>query len=86
MLAVLQKLRDPSAAVKRIARCARDFVVIRLPPGDAPVIIDQRSGMKPHDIEFAMREAGFVLISRADGPVAEAGVPEPTYYFTRCQP
>lgn len=83
MLAILQKLRDPSAACKRIARCARELVVIRLPPGNAPVIIDQRSGMRPHDIEHAMREAGFYLAARCDGPVAEAGVPEQTLYFAR---
>lgn len=83
MLAILQKLSDPSAAVKRIASCARQLVVIRLPPGNAPVIIDQRSGMRSHDIEYAMREAGFVLVARTDGPVAEVGLPEPTFYFVR---
>jgi len=83
LLAILQKLRDPSAACKRIAKCARELVVIRLPPGNAPVIIDWRSGMRPHDIEHAMREAGFYLAARADGPMAEAGEPEQTLYFVR---
>lgn len=83
MLAVLQKLKEPSAAVKRIAKCARKWVVIRLPPGNAPVIIDQRSGMKPHDIEYAMREAGFEVFAVTDGPIAEAGLPEPTFFFRR---
>jgi len=83
MLAILQKLKDPSAACKRIARCAREMVVIRLPPGNAPVIFDQRSGMQSHDIEHAMREAGFYLAARTDGPVAEAGAPEQTLYFVR---
>jgi hypothetical protein len=32
LLAVLHKLRDPSAACARFARQARDLCVVRLPP------------------------------------------------------
>lgn len=83
LLAVLQKLKDPSAACKRIAKCARDWVIVRLPPGAAPVIVDQRSGLQAHDIQYALREAGFELMAVTDGPVAEAGVPEWTGFFGR---
>lgn len=63
MLAVLQKLKDPSAAAEKFARTAREMVVLRLPPrGENPlVVVDERSGNKPHNITDAMHRAGFML-------------------------
>lgn len=61
MLAVLHKLRDPSAACRRFAAAAREMVVLRLPPKFAPIIIDERSNSERHDIARVMSEAGFQL-------------------------
>lgn len=86
MLAVLQKLSDPSAVCRRIAACCNGLAIIRLPPAGAPVITDPRSGGVPHDIGRAMFQAGFHLMGVTDGPVAEAGKPEYTAYFERALP
>lgn len=61
MLAVLHKLKNPSDACKKFAKAARDLVVLRLPPKEAPFIIDERSGSKPFDIAKAMEDSGFRL-------------------------
>ncbi len=61
MLAVLHKLRDPTAACKRFAAAARHMVVLRLPPKGAPTIIDERSNSEKHDIGRAMADSGFQL-------------------------
>lgn len=71
-LALLHKLRDPSTACRRFASRAREMVVLRLPPGPAPLIIDDRSERKPHDTVAAMTNCGFELIHEAyDGPFDE---------------
>lgn len=59
MLALLQKVRDPSAVCARFAAAACETVVLRLPPKYAPTIIDDRSGNKPHDIHAVMLACGF---------------------------
>lgn len=61
MLALLHKLKNPTEACLRYAAAARETVVLRLPPKEAPFIIDERSGGKPFDIAKAMHKAGFVL-------------------------
>ncbi len=61
MLALLQKVRDPSRVCARMAAAAREGVVLRLPPKHAPTIIDERSGNKPHDIDKVMSLCGFKL-------------------------
>lgn len=72
MLALLHKLRDPSAACKRFAQAARDLVVLRLPPKHAPSVFDERSGHVVHDIRGVMEAEGFYLISSEfDGPFDE---------------
>lgn len=70
-LALLQKLRDPSAACRRFAAAAREMVVIRLPPMGAPTIIDERSGNKPHRIGEVMAELGWELMHRDTGHLSE---------------
>jgi SAM-dependent methyltransferase len=60
-LAVLHKLRNPTEVAKALAGAARELVVLRLPPRDAPVIIDSRSGHEPHHIGDAMGDMGFEL-------------------------
>jgi len=60
MLALLHKLKDPSAACARYAECAKEMIVLRLPPrGDNPAVVDGRSGNKKHDIGRVLRQAGF---------------------------
>lgn len=72
MLAVLHKLRDPSAACRRLAAAAKDLVVIRLPPKYAPDVVDERSGMRVHDINATMAETGFFCeVSNYNGPFGE---------------
>lgn len=71
MLAVLHKLRDPSAACQRFAAAAHELVVIRLPPKHGPRILDARSGDKVHDIGHAMHKSGFMLRNAQLGPHAE---------------
>jgi len=72
LLAVLHKLKDPSAACRRLVAAARDLVVIRLPPATASVIVDERSGNEPHDIGWVMADSGFELEHQGyDGPFGE---------------
>ena len=71
MLAVLHKLRDPTAACRRLAAAARELVVIRLPPKHAPKIVDERSGNVPHDIGATMHREGFVLAEVTTGHLDE---------------
>lgn len=71
MLALLHKLKDPYAACLKFARAAKESVVIRLPPVDAPIIIDARSGGVPFDIGLAMEISGFTLTYKCRGPFNE---------------
>jgi SAM-dependent methyltransferase len=61
MLAVLHKLRNPTDAARRFAHVTREWCIVRLPPETAPVVLDDRSGRQPHDIEAALRDEGFRL-------------------------
>lgn len=60
-LALLQKVRNPTAVAARLATSAIDMVVLRLPPAHAPTIIDPRSGNEPHHIGTVMKNGGFYL-------------------------
>lgn len=71
LLAILHKLRDPSAAADRFARVCRDLCVIRLPPATAPTVVDSRSGDIPHDINAVMERNDFVLESVRKGHFEE---------------
>ena len=71
-LAILHKVRDPSALALRLAMAAKSHVVFRLPPATAPVVVDARSGNKPHDIELVMDRLDFELVqATCDGPFGE---------------
>lgn len=59
MLALLQKVRNPSDVCRRMVAAARKGVVLRLPPKHAPTIVDERSGFFPHDIDQVMVDSGF---------------------------
>lgn len=71
LLAVLHKLKNPTAACARFAAVARELVVIRLPPLHAPTIIDERSGNNPHHIADVMAAHGWRLDEVAKGPFDE---------------
>lgn len=71
MLALLQKLRDPSAACRRFVAAAREMVVLRLPPATAPTVIDARSGGYPHHIGEVMTSSGFMLKNAQLGHLGE---------------
>ena len=60
-LALLQKVRNPTAVAARLAASAIDMVVLRLPPAHAPTIIDSRSNNEPHHIGTVMKNGGFYL-------------------------
>jgi SAM-dependent methyltransferase len=63
MLAVLHKLKNPTAACLRFAAVAENTVVVRLPPGSNGVIRDERSGWATHDVHAAMIDvAGFDVV------------------------
>lgn len=64
-LAILHKLKDPTAVAKALAAAARSLVVWRLPPAHAPVVIDARSGNVLHHIGDAMADSGFELSSES---------------------
>jgi hypothetical protein len=70
MLAILHKLKDPSAVCAALAAQCNDLCVIRLPPY-GQVIVDARSYNVEHDIGAVMKEAGFVLESEGNGPFGE---------------
>jgi len=71
-LAILQKLRDPTGAAYALAEAAREEVIFRLPPATAPIIIDERSHNKPHNIARVMDRAGFALLEYGyDGHLSE---------------
>lgn len=61
MLALLQKVKDPTRVCAEIVEFAREMVVLRLPPKHAPTVIDDRSGNQPHHIGETMKRAGFYL-------------------------
>ena len=71
-LALLHKLKDPSRVAHRLANACKDLMVLRLPPANGHMIIDGRSGCKPHYIDRAMVDAGFeVEHTSYDGPFGE---------------
>lgn len=71
-LALLHKLRNPTAACARFAAHCKDLMVLRLPPLHAPTIVDERSNSEPHHIGVTMERCGFVLEREArDGPFNE---------------
>lgn len=70
MLAILHKCKDPTAVCQRLAGLAKDLCVIRLPPS-GPLIVDDRSGRVPHDIDAVMTAAGFALEFATTGPIEE---------------
>jgi 2-polyprenyl-3-methyl-5-hydroxy-6-metoxy-1,4-benzoquinol methylase len=71
-LAILQKLRLPSTVVVHLAHAAREAVVLRLPPENAPFVIDARSGNVPWNISSTLFNCGFNLIeSSNDGHFGE---------------
>lgn len=78
MLAVLHKLRDPTAACIRMARACTDLCVIRMGPDKKEVIVDARSGGTPHYIGDAMRQQGFLVENMKSGPFGEC-----TWYYRR---
>ena len=80
LLAILHKLKDPSAACRRFAKVCDDLCVIRFPAIslDRQIIVDDRSGSEPHDIGTAMRRVGFRLEQATDGPRGEK-----TYFYRR---
>ena len=69
-LAILHKVKDPSAVARRYARCCKEMV-IRLPPENAPNIIDPRSGNVPYRINDVMTSEGFNLLRVTQGHLAE---------------
>lgn len=60
-LAIFHKLKDPTRAALFVGSVTGDLAVVRLPPATAPVVIDARSGNRPHDIRKALEQRGLVL-------------------------
>lgn len=71
-LSILHKLPDPSAALRRLVEDVCDrMVVIRLPPGNGPVVIDRRSGNHRHDLGAVLDSLGFNLEEETEGHLGE---------------
>lgn len=71
-LAILQKLKDPSAVAAALANCAHEAIVLRLPPEHAPTVIDARSNNVPHHIGEILRASDFTQIEQSyDGHFGE---------------
>lgn len=71
-LSILHKLPDPSATLYRLVHnyCQR-LVVIRLPGGRGPLVIDPRSRNEPHDLDQVLQDLGFNLEHQTDGHLQE---------------
>jgi len=71
-LAILQKLRDPSAVAHMLANTARELIVIRTPPGRDPwVLPPERGRAVPHDIGRVLRHRGWRLSEQLAGTFGE---------------
>jgi hypothetical protein len=71
-LSILHKLPSPSESLYRLVHSfCRRLVVIRLPPGNGPVVIDPRSENVPHDLDQVLRDLGFNLEHEATGYLDE---------------
>lgn len=71
-LALLHKLRNPSAAAERLVAACADLFVLRMPPATGMTIIDDRSGRRPHNIDTVLQDSGFRCESQShDGPFGE---------------
>lgn len=71
MLAILHKLKNPTAACAAYADHCRELMVIRLPASMGPVIIDPRSNNNPHDIHRVLTNRGFRLLDVTNGAYDE---------------
>lgn len=70
LLAILHKLKDPTAAAKRYGAVTKSLCVVRL-PSTGEVIVDERSGGTPHDIGAAMSSVGLTLVDVVHGTYDE---------------
>ncbi len=71
LLAILHKLKDPSATCTRFAKAAKSLLVMRLPPEHAPAVVDKRSGLVKHDMAAVMTYQGFHLERITRGSFSE---------------
>lgn len=71
-LSILHKLPNPTDALLRLVGTVADkLVVIRLPPGRGPVIIDPRSNNVPHDLGAVLAKLRFNLETETEGHLGE---------------
>lgn len=71
-LSILHKMPDPSATLYRLVHnFCRRLVVIRLPPGRGPLVLDPRSNNEPHDLDAVLQDLGFNLEHEAEGHLSE---------------
>lgn len=86
LLAILHKLRDPSARFEHYLRAATELCVVRLPHDDWPVLRDARSGNKPHDLAAVAKRCGWRLDLVTEGPTVDGNPPEWVGFFVRDEP
>lgn len=60
-LAILQKVKDPTALAMTLADAARELIVLRLPPAVAPNVLDPRSGNILHRVGSTIEARGLKL-------------------------
>jgi trans-aconitate methyltransferase len=83
LLAVLHKLRDPTQSLIRLANSCKDLCVIKVPDSDWPILRDDRSGNKPHNLEKTMEGLGFVVDHVCEGPTVAPHPAEFIAYYKR---
>ena len=75
-LSILHKMPDPTATLRRLVATTCDkLVVIRLPPPigerDPWVVVDPRSGNRPHDLNLALEGMRFSLSEETESSKGE---------------
>lgn len=61
LLAILHKLPEPARALRRYARLARELLVVRIPPQNAPFILDRRSNFSPVNVTEILAQEDYSL-------------------------
>lgn len=74
-LSILHKMPNPSTTLQGLAHMCDRHVVIRLPaPTDGRpgyVVVDRRSGNRPHDLNEVLMRRGWSLVEETAGPRGE---------------
>lgn len=68
LLGILHKLKHSEKTLRLMLAACNEICVIRLPPGQWPILLDSRSGGKHVDLMAAATDSGFRLFAESEGP------------------